>query len=255
MLAETCPRPNCSMPLARSRAGRVYCSACKVDVRMSSSQPVPAEQPAEEPTTEAPTLSEAQTGTRSDGIIAVRSGSTVPDVSTALTEKLLEGWTLLNTVCSTCNTPLLRSRTGALLCVRCAAVGAAAAAAASNTLPPTAAQAQPAIMGPSARASLPPPRSSDEPRNSRLPHRPVRLGLPEPELWQDHRQCDDVLDPTYMELCKSETAVVAALRTLREGLDERRDVNGISVLVNAIGDCAATIEKLRNARARVLSNT
>lgn len=49
------------------------------------------------------------------------------DVSTAMGEKLLQGWTMLQDACETCGTPLLRNSSGTLLCVLCSSQRAGAA--------------------------------------------------------------------------------------------------------------------------------
>lgn len=227
------------MPLARSREGRVYCCACQANI-------VPAAEASEpEPESTAgrtsPLAASAPSSSADPGtVVAVRGGSSGAGLSNTGGElsvpnagdKVLQGWTRTNRTCATCATPLLRSPTGALLCVQCAS-SPPTAAPASNV----ASQAPP-LPAPQARAQLPAPRPDA--------HSPLLLTAPDAAAMGANT------DSTYAELCAAEQAVVAALRTLRAGLPMRRDVDGIASIVRAIRDAAATIEQLRRARSSVL---
>eukprot|EP00178_Gracilaria_changii_P019282 TRINITY_DN559_c0_g1_i3.p6 TRINITY_DN559_c0_g1~~TRINITY_DN559_c0_g1_i3.p6 ORF type:complete len:305 (+),score=71.51 TRINITY_DN559_c0_g1_i3:4062-4976(+) len=142
------------MPLARSRQGRVVCCNCRADVVTQLPRALPLSLPAPTPNGEAPrtdvdhehaadgptTIAAAAAATEATGAATIdrasraqpsraddtleaannttRSGAEA--VSTALGDKLLEGWTMLSSACSTCGTPLMRDpRNGNVLCVVC----------------------------------------------------------------------------------------------------------------------------------------
>eukprot|EP00171_Calliarthron_tuberculosum_P002577 IDg2577t1 len=274
MLAETCPRTDCHMPLARSRQGRIYCCACQADVVAATSTGAPqtgtasraspvvttprsvAENPSSLPTPDAPA---APAPNPAGTVIAVRGGtsggagatSTALSVSAALGEKLLQGWTMLNRSCTTCATPLLRSAAGALLCVRCASTSAAVGA--GGRAAPT---APPAVPAPPPRAHLlAPPRAAGAPRPmscALLPATPGSAAVQTPGTVPLTLAGNG--EQTFAELCAAEAAVVSTMSTLRAGLANRRDVEGLTAIMRGIREAAATIEQLRKARACVIAN-
>lgn len=260
------------MPLARSREGRMFCCACQADVVPAGSARGARPNAATGRTatggtrappnsnSETPLTPESRANASAGTVVAVRGGtggsgcgttqSTALSVSAALGEKLLQGWTLLDRTCRMCSTPLLRSSTGALLCVQC--VGANnGSRVASGTQPP-------AVTAPATRAHLMPPPRMSSPRTSMpcalLPAPPVSGATP--AVAPGTAPVLDVGggDNTFVELCAAEAAVVATMATLRSGLAARRDIEGITAVLRAIREAAATVEQLRKARACVLAS-
>ena len=110
MLAETCPRAHCTMPLARSRSGRVVCCSCGLDVVSRAA-------------TEEGKTEEAD-GAREVSHAIVPAGRSQRDaMSVRLGEKLLQGWTMLEEACERCALPLLREGSGRVVCVGCEGEG------------------------------------------------------------------------------------------------------------------------------------
>lgn len=121
-VADTCPRPNCHMPLARSRQGRVLCCNCRADV-VSNSQG--SGQLTAPPAPPAPRSANSEDDTPSSGTErgvthrAVVARPARDATSAAMCEKLLQGWTMLNSCCEVCATPLLRDDADHVVCVVC----------------------------------------------------------------------------------------------------------------------------------------
>lgn len=270
MMAETCPRSDCYIPLARSREGLLYCCGCRSNISAvpednvndtasasnSNNNAEPTEDPLTDETNSNTPNADTGRGGGSNSIVAIRGGTDTGSelsVSTALGEKLLQGWTLLNTTCQICNTPLLRAQSGTLLCVQCATDGAAAAAASATPA------STPALPAPQARPSLPPPgdnrtesimpapagtrgnNSNNNARSNEHGYDHAREGTRESTLHTTD-------DATYLELVRSEEAVVYSMREMRSALASRRDVDGKAAIICSLGDAARTIEALRSTR-------
>lgn len=144
MLAETCPRPNCAMPLARSRSNQVICTSCGLQGtpqgtpqgahERSSQAPshAPSQQIPDTPHDQAhetaratseretnePKLEDHRTNGPSTAIVPVRRPP-VDAMSAAVGEKLLQGWTMLERMCGECHLPFLRDVNDRVICVGC----------------------------------------------------------------------------------------------------------------------------------------
>lgn len=263
MLAETCPREWCNMPLAKSRDGRVMCCACNADVvdsppaasgsASTSAGAGPSGTAGSAAAASASTVggdetppppADPATPPAAGGVVAVHGSRQT--VSAALGEKLLQGWTMLEQACATCGTPLLRSASGTVMCVQCASVGAAGAGA------PRPASSLP---GPPARPQLPAPPPVSVGRRAV----PLARALPAPGPSRTEAGAgagvrtsvpvDVGVDAdTYNELGLAEQAAVAAMRALRESLGGRRDVEGIASVLRGMREAADTITAVRRAR-------
>lgn len=117
MLAEICPRPGCTMPLARSRSNRVLCTSCGLDV-VAAAAAAPS-RPTEQPKPEQEDREDRATnGPCSTAIVPARR--VLSDAaSAAVGDKLLQGWTMLEETCGNCTLPLLRDVGGRVVCVAC----------------------------------------------------------------------------------------------------------------------------------------
>lgn len=143
MLADTCPRTGCTMPLARSRSGRVVCTSCGLDVVLASASPDVA--PPEDTKDDAAAHARDEAREEDDRVPNGMAGAVVVPAarardqrltrdaaSAALGEKLLQGWTMLDAACERCGLPLLRDDARRVVCVGCQRDSSSAAATGSG---------------------------------------------------------------------------------------------------------------------------
>lgn len=263
MLSTTCPTASCHMPLARSRDGRVTCTACATDIPAAPSSSSP---------TSAPTHTEPSTA------VVVPSSARRPQVSVSaiLGEKLLQGWTMLSDSCARCSTPLLRDASGTLLCVSCSPERASDA----PPPPPPHAGSSPGpgsevvrangagnsngqvargvhgrvsrdVAGASASARGADGRGAADAGDaggSRARAHPLPA-LPAPPLEGEMSGAWHVpqSNGARAELEASETAVLAIMARLRARALEVRDVPAALVVCEAIGFAAEALRKIREA--------
>lgn len=249
------------MPLARSRDGRVTCTACATDIPTAPSSSSPSSTPAL-PHTEPSTAVVVPTPARRPQV----------SVSATLGEKLLQGWTMLSDSCARCATPLLRDANGTLLCVSCSPERA------SDAPPPPPPHAGPS-PGPGsevartngggssggqiargvhgrvsrdvAAAAAATVRGADDAGDAGggRAHAHPLSALPAPPLegemtgtWRLAQS-----DGARAELEASEAAVLSILSRLRARAQEVRDVPAALAVCEAIGAAAEALRKIREA--------
>lgn len=241
------------MPLARSREGRVTCCSCQLDVvNAPDGVPSTGSGSGTDSDTQAPATNAAdvhQSDTRQNRseeerpaesspthVVAVRSGPstrTSGSLSAALGEKLLQGWTMVNRACTTCATPLLRSSSGALLCVSCAGGASSAQAQNQNDTLHTGRS----LPGPNARP--------------RLPQAPVAAHAQLPQFVPSG-EGNSAVGTVEEELRCTEMAAVQTLRSLRESLVTTGDVERLRSIVKALRETVELIEAVQRARRALL---
>lgn len=161
MLADTCPRTGCTMPLARSRAGRVVCTSCGLDVVLASASAIaaprddakgesdPEPQPEQQPEQQDEEQERAPNGMAGAVVVpaaSARNQRLTDAASAALGEKLLQGWTMLDAACERCGLPLLRDDARRVVCVGCQRdSGSVGAGGGGATAVPSAVQGSPSV--------------------------------------------------------------------------------------------------------------
>eukprot|EP00742_Colponemidia_sp_Colp-10_P007879 GILJ01008497.1.p1 GENE.GILJ01008497.1~~GILJ01008497.1.p1 ORF type:complete len:326 (+),score=54.59 GILJ01008497.1:50-979(+) len=135
MLAETCPGPNCAVPLLKNKAGEIYCVSCKMNCVLESqvtpnmkivSPDTPAP-PAASVTNVQDVAADEEDGygwtapTPEEKAQMEKKRKRTDQTSSKIGQKLLMGWALLSESCSLddCGTPLMRDKKGVLVCLGC----------------------------------------------------------------------------------------------------------------------------------------
>ncbi|ETV94038.1 hypothetical protein, variant 2 [Aphanomyces invadans] len=125
LLATNCPEPSCCTPLVSSRKDMTRLLCVKCDKWYSTEQPavVIESAPTSKASQESTPVPTANQTPQDDEATAYAARKKRRDAtSSKLGEKMLQGWTLMGSVCpiSDCGTPFVRHReTGQLFCVTC----------------------------------------------------------------------------------------------------------------------------------------
>lgn len=281
MLAETCPRPGCTMPLARSRSNRVICTSCGLDVVRAAA--APAQSTEEQPKAEE--VDRATNGPCNSTAVVPARGVLNDAASAAVGEKLLQGWTLLEESCGNCGLPLLRDVAGLVVCVVCQR-NAAGQASGSDVRRATEREGRElmtrgsvqvmgnggvavgsSVTGGAVMRDASPARReeahAEEERNRSVPRvggggrrigilpmegargggtLPMATGTPE-----GHNDVGADLD-LREELLLTELEIGRALRTVRRKMEGRRDVEGLRMMAKAIQELAKAVIVIKDAR-------
>lgn len=260
------------MPLARSRSGRVMCTSCGLDVVTAPAGSSAPQQPKSED-------DEVPNGPSSAVVVpAWRPNNDA--LSTAIGDKLLQGWTMMNESCEDCNLPLLRDLRGRMLCVGCdRGTGTQAGPVADGVADGVVAQGGRELMrtpGVQVAANLrglgnavtPAVRPGSVARDpSPVRSRGMGVGgmgserrdIPRvggmgamralPEIGLEGSGLDDVEEiDVQHELWMSELEAGRRLRVVRQKMQGREDVEGIRVMAVAMQELAKAISALRDAR-------
>jgi len=112
-MLDSFPCPLCSTPLISKKGDNTpFCVVCNA--------PIYTEATAPKYTTAAPAADTDDFDEEVDYVAPPSHYSTTPSTAVAdLGTYLLKGYTMLSDVCESCNTPMLRSKTGEVICVSC----------------------------------------------------------------------------------------------------------------------------------------
>eukprot|EP00743_Colponemidia_sp_Colp-15_P004553 GILK01004907.1.p1 GENE.GILK01004907.1~~GILK01004907.1.p1 ORF type:complete len:309 (+),score=47.91 GILK01004907.1:50-976(+) len=135
MLAETCPGPNCAVPLLKNKSGEIYCVSCKMNCVMESQvtpnmkivspdTPVPVASPVNNVQDIAADEEDGYgwtAPTPEEKAQMEKKRKRTDQTSSKIGQKLLMGWALLSESCplDDCGTPLMRDKKGVLVCLGC----------------------------------------------------------------------------------------------------------------------------------------